>query len=89
MELNALSDERHDTFIKTCDRLCLFVMDEIYLVGNKMISFIDCRLCIIKPVHNEIMGGLDVIMTSDFYQGPPIQVSWIFKPITNTFNTIT
>jgi len=34
------------------------------------------------------MGGLDVIMISDFYQTPPIQNSWIFKPITNTFNTI-
>jgi hypothetical protein len=34
------------------------------------------------------MGGLDVIMTSDFYQAPPFRNSWIFKPITNTFNII-
>ncbi len=25
------------------------------------------------------MGGLDVIMVSDFYQAPPIRDSWIFK----------
>ncbi len=34
------------------------------------------------------MGGLDVIMTSDFYQAHHVRNSWIFKPITNTFNTI-
>jgi hypothetical protein len=34
------------------------------------------------------MGELGVIMTSDFYQSPLIRDSWIFKPITNIFNTI-
>jgi hypothetical protein len=53
-----------------------------------MLSFIDRRLRIIKQVHNEFMGGLDVIMTSDFYQAPLVWDWWIFKPITNTFNTI-
>ncbi len=62
--------------------------DEVSLVGNRMLSFIDRRLRIIKQVHNEFMCGLDVIMTGDFYQAPPIRDSSIFKPITNTFNTI-
>ncbi len=53
-----------------------------------MWSFIDHRLHIIKRVHNEFMGELGVIMTSDFYQSPLIRDSWIFKPITNIFNTI-
>jgi hypothetical protein len=34
------------------------------------------------------MGGLDVIMTSDFYQASPIQDSWIFKSRTNGFNIL-
>jgi hypothetical protein len=34
------------------------------------------------------MGGLNVIMISDFYQAPLVQNSWILKPITNTFNII-
>jgi hypothetical protein len=34
------------------------------------------------------MGGLDVIMISDFYQTPPVRNSWILKPITNIFNII-
>ncbi len=53
-----------------------------------MLSFIDHKLCITIQVHNEFMGGLDVIMTSDFYQTPLVRDSCIFKPITNTFNII-
>ncbi len=53
-----------------------------------MLSFIDHILRINKQVHNEYMGGLDVIMTNDFFQAPFVWDWWIFKPITNTFNTI-
>jgi hypothetical protein len=35
-----------------------------------MLSFIDHILRINKQVHNEYMGGLDVIMTNDFFQAP-------------------
>jgi hypothetical protein len=82
---NALSDERWNIFIKTYDQLCLFVIDEISLIGNRKLSFIDHRLCIIK----QFMGGLNVIMTGDFYQTLLVRDSWIFKPITNTLKTIT
>jgi hypothetical protein len=41
---NALNDERHDTFIKTYDQLCLLVIHEIFLINNIMLSFIVCRL---------------------------------------------
>jgi hypothetical protein len=47
-----------------------------------MLSFIDRKLNIIKQVHNEFIGGLDVIMIGVFYRAPPIRDSWIFKPIT-------
>ncbi len=35
-ELNALSDERHDTFIITYDQLYLLVINEIFLISNRM-----------------------------------------------------
>ncbi len=35
-KLNALSDERRDTFIKTYDQLYLLVINGIFLVNNKM-----------------------------------------------------
>ncbi len=31
-----------------------------------------------NKIHNQFMGGFDVIMISDFYQMPPIQNSWSF-----------
>jgi hypothetical protein len=55
------------------------VIDEFFLIGNKMLTFIDHRLHVIKRVHNQFMGGLDIIMTRDLYKAPLLQDSWIFK----------
>jgi hypothetical protein len=35
------------------------------------------------------MGGLDVIMTCDFYQAPFVQNSWIFSSKNIGFNILT
>jgi hypothetical protein len=51
-----------------------------------MLTFIDHRLCVIKQVHNQFMGGFDVIMTRDLYQVLLLQDSWIFKFKTNSLN---
>jgi len=40
IELNALSDERWDIFIKTYDQLCLLVIDQVFLIVNIMLFFI-------------------------------------------------
>jgi len=37
-----------------------------------MLSFINHKLRVIKQMHNEFRGGLDVFVTCDFYQDPPI-----------------
>jgi hypothetical protein len=50
----------------------MVTIDEISLIDNRMLTFIDHKLRDIKQTHNEFMGGLDVIMTSDFYQASPI-----------------
>jgi len=51
-----------------------------------MLTFIDQRLLVIKQVHNQFMGSLDIILTIDFYQTFPIKYSWIFKPKLDGFN---
>jgi len=66
----------------------MLVIIEISLVGNKMLIFVDYKLVDIKETLKEFMGGLDVIMTTDFYQASPIQDSWIFKSRTNGFNIL-
>jgi DNA replication protein DnaC len=43
-ELKALSNEKCDNLIKKYDQLHLLVIDEISLVGNRMLSFVDPRL---------------------------------------------
>ncbi len=65
--------------IKKYDQLQLVMMDEISLVGNKMLTYIDHRLRVIKQIHNQFMGGFDIILTRDLYQAPLVQDSWIFK----------
>jgi hypothetical protein len=88
-ELKALSDEKHDSLTKHYDQLHILIIDEISLVGNRMLSFINHRLRIIKQVHNQIMGGLDVMMIGDFYQAPFVQDSWIFSSKNIEFNILT
>lgn len=39
----------------------------MFLVSNRMLTFIDCTLHIIKKSHNEFIGGFHVIMKRDFY----------------------
>ncbi len=87
-ELKALSDEKHDSLTKHYDQLHLLIIDEISLVSNRMLSFIDRRLWIIKQVHNQFMGGLDVIMIGDFYQTLLFWDSWIFLSKNIGFNIL-
>ncbi len=87
-ELKALSDEKCDSLIKHYDQLHLLIINEISLIDNKVLSFIDRRLQIIKQVHNQFMVGLDAIMTDDFYQAPLICVSWIFSSKNIGFNIL-
>jgi hypothetical protein len=86
IELKALSDEKCYLLIKTCNQLQMLIIMEISLVSNRMLTFIDCKLGDTKQTPKEFMGGLDVIMTSDFYQGSPIQESLISKSRTNGLN---
>ncbi len=51
-----------------------------------MLTFIHCRLHVIKQVHNQVMGGLDTIMIGDLYQAPLVQDSWIFKSKTKLWH---
>ncbi len=49
------------------EQLQLVVIDEISLVGAKMLNVINNRLKSIKHIQKKFFGGVDVIMTSDFY----------------------
>jgi hypothetical protein len=48
------------------------IIVKISFVNNKILSFIDCSLCVIEQIHKEFMDDFDVIMVGGFYQVPPI-----------------
>jgi hypothetical protein len=39
-----------------------------------------------KHIQNKFFDGVDVIMTSDFYQTPLVKDSWIFQNVKNNVN---
>jgi hypothetical protein len=61
------------------NQLHLLVIDEITLVNTRTLTFIDHKLWVIKQVHNQFMGGIDVIMIGDFYQMPPKFMDFYIK----------
>jgi hypothetical protein len=88
LELGGLSDERRDNFAKKFGQLRLLVIDEISLVGSRMFAMVDRRMRVIMRAHNDFMGGLDVIVTGDLYQAPPVRDRWIFKPSSDGLNEL-
>jgi hypothetical protein len=42
-----------------------------------------------KYIQNKFFDGVDVIMTSDFYQAPLVKNSWIFQNIEDNVNALT
>ena len=79
--LNKLSTETLNKLIEQYEQLQFIVVDEISLVGARMLNAIDQRLRSIKYVQNNFFGGLYVIVTGDFYKAPPIRDKWIFQKI--------
>jgi hypothetical protein len=57
------------------------VIDEISLVGVIMFNVINNRVRSIKHIQNNVFGGVNVIMTGDFFQAPFMEDSWIFFKI--------
>jgi hypothetical protein len=53
-----------------------------------MFNVIDNRLRSIKHIQNNFFGGVDVIITNDFYQTPLMKSSWIFQNIKNNVNAL-
>lgn len=65
--LPSLISERLDTLVKKYDQLQLLVLDEISLIGKRILKFTDLRLRSIKRLHTKFFGNLDVIITGDFF----------------------
>jgi hypothetical protein len=47
------------------------MLDEVFIIGSKIFSFINLRLRFIKHTHSHFFGNMDVIITCDIYQTQP------------------
>jgi len=54
-----------------------------------MFTIINNKLKYIKHIQSKFFGGVDAIMTCDFYQTPHVKDSWIFQNIKNNVNALT
>jgi hypothetical protein len=61
--------------------LQFIILDEISLVGARILNAINQRLYSIKHVQNNFSGDLNVIVTGDFYQAPLERDKWVFQRI--------
>ncbi len=84
-----LSSDSLNRFTCWYEQLQLVMIDEISFVGAKMFNVIDKRLRFIKHIQNKFFGGVNVIMTSDFYEAPLMKDSWIFQNIKDNVNALT
>jgi hypothetical protein len=49
------------------------VINEISIVGARMFNVTDNKLKSMKHIQNKFLGGVDVIMTGNFYQTPLVK----------------
>lgn len=62
---------------KTFRHVHTVIIDEISMVGDKMLTFISCRLSEIKS-NEQVFGGMNVITVGDFFQLKPIKSKYAF-----------
>lgn len=70
-----------NTFRSKYRNLSVVIIDEISMVSNSMLNFIDQRLQELKGTRLPF-GGVSVITVGDLYQLKPVSGDWIFKDLT-------
>ena len=76
----SMSSDELNTFRMKYRNLSVVIIDEISMVGGKMLSFIDCRLKQLTGT-NKPFGGISIIAVGDLYQLQPVGDSWIFNDL--------
>lgn len=69
-----------NTFRSKYRNLSVVIIDEISMVGNSLLSFIDQRLQELKGTILPF-GGVSIIAVGDLYQLKPINGDWIFNDL--------
>ncbi|KAK3097672.1 hypothetical protein FSP39_011969 [Pinctada imbricata] len=78
----SMSSDELNTFRMKYRNLSVVIIDEISMVGGKMLSFIDCRLKQLTAT-NKPFGGISIIAVGDLFQLQPVGDSWIFSDLSD------
>ena len=80
-EMKPLSDEIKNKYSVRLENLKFMIIDEVSMVGNKMLYKIDQRLKEIKGNYNQNFGGVSILFFGDFNQLRPVKESYVFQPL--------
>lgn len=84
-ELPTLSNDIANTIRVKLVNLKLLIIDEISMVGTKILHWLHQRLIQIT-VRNLPFGGISVIVVGDLHQLPPVGDKKVFVPFSNPNN---
>ncbi|XP_049271912.1 ATP-dependent DNA helicase PIF1-like [Rhipicephalus sanguineus] len=74
-----LSPSDLNTFRVPFRRVKCVIIDEVSMMSADQLRAVDCRLRQITQCVNELFGGLDVILSGDLCQLPPVLATEIYK----------
>ena len=78
----SLNADELNTFRMKYRNLSVVIVDEVSMVGNKMLTFMDTRLKQLTGT-NKTFGGISIIAVGDLYQLQPVGDSWIFNDLSH------
>ncbi|KAJ8048374.1 ATP-dependent DNA helicase PIF1 [Holothuria leucospilota] len=86
-DYKALTAERLNTLQAKYHNLKVIFIDEISMVGNKMLRFIDQRLQQIMGT-KKVFGGVSIIAVGDLFQLKPVRDGWIFNDLNTDYGPL-
>ena len=79
-EFEHLTFEKANTLRVTTTEVVLFILDEVSMVGNRMLHTINLRLQQLRG-NSMPFGGASMLAFGDLYQLKPVMDGWIFRPL--------
>ena len=77
-----MSADELNSFRTKYRKLSIVIIDEISMVGNNMLTFLNERLQQLTGRRQDF-GGISIIAVGDLYQLAPVCDKWIFKDLSN------
>ena len=80
-----LGEEKISTLRHKLRQLQILVVDEISMVGHKLLCYIHGRLQQIKQSKGQsLFGNVNILAVGDFYQLPPVKAKSLYQPNVST-----